>query len=296
MGLFPSAVFSFMCMCVPSHASGHTHGAQYSGTVPPRASEAKFGTTCWSESSHVSSFKNAIANPDAKVDWNKYSSDILSKDSFTTEDGKTIHGLVWRAKEPMGYLLVAQGTSMLAAEIFGSFKRFSDLGLDVYIYDFRGYGENSNIKTTFEGIISDYSVRLSELNKIEKYKQHYIYGISFGGVLFSNAIDGLHDDIDGVVFDSVPDKITFLAFCPWKMDPTKLLPKTCKNWLIVGAERDGVVGKGASKLAKKAKVRCGAQTKIEERYGHVFMDNHSTERLNAAKSHFGTLVRNNAER
>lgn len=275
--LFASVVF--LLMCISPHASGRD-----------------FDTICITENVLISAYKAGIYNPNAKVDWDKYSSDILSKDSFKTKDGETIHGLVWKAKNPIGYLLIAQGTSMLAAEIYDKFKQFSDFGLDVYIYDYRGYGKDSHVKTTLEGIISDYSVRLTELNKIEKYKEHYIYGISLGGVIFSNAIKKMHKEIDGAVFDSVPHAVPWYAFCPSKVDPINLLPETCKTLLIIGAEKDKVIGKRAAKLAKKAKAQCGAQTKIEEYFGHIFMDarSNTTERMNAALRHLQILVQNSA--
>ena len=41
---------------------------------------------------------------------------------------------------PTGYLLVAQGNAMLADQILGELQYFRKLDVDVYVYDYRGYG------------------------------------------------------------------------------------------------------------------------------------------------------------
>jgi hypothetical protein len=255
------------------------------------AQEREFETICWTEGALIEAYKDAIYNPQAKADMEKYI-DSLEMDSFQTKDGHTIRGLVWRASLPKGYLLIAQGTSMLAAEIYEQFKEFSDIGLDVYLYDYRGFGESNDIETTLEGMISDYSLRIRELNEVPIYKVHYILGISIGGVVFSNSIRDVHEEIDGVVFDSVPHKVPWYAFCPSKIDPIRLLPDSCENWLIIGAKKDSVIGRRASKLGRGATNSCGAQSKIEEHFGHVFMDTreNTIERITAAKHHFELLI------
>lgn len=261
--------------------------------LPLHAEQSGFKTICLTERALIAAYKAAIYNPQAKTDWEKYLHDGLEKDSFQTKDGKTIRGLVWRASQPTGYLLIAQGTSMLAAEIYERFKTFRDLGLDIYLYDYRGYGESIDIETTLEGIISDYAVRINELNAIPAYKEHFIFGISLGGVIFSNAIKDLHGEIDGVVFDSVPHAVPWYAFCPSEVDPIERLPDSCRNWLIIGANKDKVIGRRAARLAEGATEHCGAQSKIENHFGHIFMDSRSntSERMAAAKRHFALLIK-----
>lgn len=60
--------------------------------------------------------------------------------SFTTLDGRELGGYKLRAANPRGYLLVAQGNAMLADQIMGVLEFFRNSGLDVYAYDYRGYG------------------------------------------------------------------------------------------------------------------------------------------------------------
>ena len=265
------------------------------------AGEDGFRTTCLTESLLIRAYKAAIYDPHAKTDWERYAGDGLKQDSFRAEDGAVIRGLVWKAARPTpptslrGYLLVAQGTSMLAAEIYELFREFRDLGLDVYLYDYRGYGESGDAETTLAGIISDYAVRIRALNAIPEYKARYLFGISLGGIVFANAIGraggGLHREINGVVFDSVPHATPWYMFCPSRIDPVKLLPDSCRDWLVIGGDKDAVIGDRAAKLAKAA-ARCGAQSKIEKHFGHIFMDGHknTTERMSAAKRHFERLL------
>ena len=264
------------------------------------AGENGFQTTCLTESALIRAYKAAIYDPHAKADWERYAGDGLARDSFRARDGSVIRGLVWKAARPegaRGYLLVAQGTSMLAAEIYELFREFRDLGLDVYLYDYRGYGESGDAETTLAGIISDYAVRIRALNAIPEYQARYLFGISLGGIVFANAIrrisDGLHREINGVVFDSVPHATPWYMFCPSRIDPVQLLPDSCRNWLIIGGTKDAVIGNRAAKLAKAA-ARCGAQSKIEKHFGQVFMDGRkdTIERMSAAKRHFERLLEN----
>ena len=255
------------------------------------AGENGFQTTCLTESALIRAYKAAIYDPHAKTDWERYAGDGLTKDSFQAQDGSVIRGLVWKAARPKGYLLAAQGTSMLAAEIYELFREFRDIGLDVYLYDYRGYGESGDAETTLAGIISDYAVRIRALNAIPEYQARYLFGISLGGIVFANAIRGLHREINGVVFDSVPHATPWYMFCPSRIDPVKLLPDSCRDWLIIGGAKDSVIGSRAGKLAKAA-ARCGAQSKIEKHFGHIFMDGrkNTAERMSAAKRHFERLL------
>ncbi|MGH2397167.1 MAG: hypothetical protein ACRDFW_09295, partial [bacterium] len=83
------------------------------------------------------SFRLAAGAPDAKRLRSIRDSEHLS---FTTRDGRSLGGYKLRAVKPWGYLLVAQGNAMLVDHIIGEFQFFRDLGLDVYLYDYRGYG------------------------------------------------------------------------------------------------------------------------------------------------------------
>ena len=100
--------------------------------------------------------------------------------SFTTRDGRSLGGYKLRAVAPWGYLLVPQGNAMLADQIIGELQFFRNLGLDVYIYDYRGYGLSEG-KSRLKALISDYQEIIRALNA-QDYRRRFLYGISMGGI------------------------------------------------------------------------------------------------------------------
>ena len=64
----------------------------------------------------------------------------LEQIRFKTRDGIELGGYKLAAANPKGYLLVVQGNAMLADQLVADLQSFRDLGLDVYIFDYRGYG------------------------------------------------------------------------------------------------------------------------------------------------------------
>jgi alpha/beta superfamily hydrolase len=58
---------------------------------------------------------------------------------------------------------VAPGNAMLADQIMGELQFFRDLGLDVYIFDYRGYGLSQG-KSRLAALISDYREIIPWLN------------------------------------------------------------------------------------------------------------------------------------
>ena len=92
--------------------------------------------------------------------------------SFTTRDGRELGGYKLRADDPQGYLLVAQGNAMLADQIMGVLAFFRDSGLDVYVYDYRGYGLSEG-KSRLKAIVSDYREIVAALNA-QGYRRRYL--------------------------------------------------------------------------------------------------------------------------
>lgn len=105
---------------------------------------------------------------------------------FTTRDGRKLGGYKLRALNPQGYLLVAQGNAILADQIMGVLTYFRDAGLDVYVYDYRGYGFSTG-KSRLQAIVSDYRELVTALNA-QGYRRRYLYGMSMGGVILTNTV------------------------------------------------------------------------------------------------------------
>ena len=139
----------------------------------------------------------------------------LERLTFNTRDGITLAGYKLAAVNPTAYLLVAQGNAMLADQLIADLQTFRDRGWDVYIYDYRGYG-NSQGKSRLAAIVDDYGEIVAHLNT-QGYKQRLLYGISMGGVILLNAV-GKTDLYTRLVVDSSPARISNLG-CPEQYDP-----------------------------------------------------------------------------
>jgi hypothetical protein len=157
--------------------------------------------------------------------------------SFTTRDGRVLGGYRLRHAKPRGYLLVAQGNAMLADQIMGVLAFFRDSGLEVYVYDYRGYGLSEG-KSRLKAIVSDYREIVAALNG-QGYGHRYLYGMSMGGVILLNAV-GPNGEYDALVVDSSPSRISDLG-CPEEYDPVRNLPPDAAKLMLILGLRDRVV-------------------------------------------------------
>jgi len=189
--------------------------------------------------------------------------------SFVTQDGRKLGGYKLRASEPRGYLLVAQGNAMLADQIIGEFEPFRRRGLDVYLYDYRGYGLSEG-KSRLKAIVSDYRELVAALNA-QHYPRRFLYGMSMGGVILLNAV-GATNGYDAAVIDSSPSRISSLG-CPEAYDPVNQLPADCSRIkIIMGGERDHVVPPADIEEMAAIAQRCGAEVSRDPDYAHPFQD------------------------
>ncbi|MGH8646736.1 MAG: alpha/beta hydrolase [Gammaproteobacteria bacterium] len=169
---------------------------------------------------------------------------------------------------PWGYLLIAQGNAMLADQIIGEFQFFRDLGLDVYIYDYRGYGLSEG-KSRIKALVSDYQEITRALNA-QDYRRRFLYGLSMGGIILLDAV-GMSADYDALVIDSSPSRISPFG-CPAQYDPVNHLPMECSRMKIIIGLRDRVVPPAdIEELARKAQSR-GAEVLKQSEFAHPFQD------------------------
>jgi len=204
-----------------------------------------------------------VANPLAVADIPGF-----ERLTFNTRDGITLAGYKLAADNPKGYLLVAQGNAMLADQLVADLKPFRDRGWDVYIYDYRGYG-NSQGKSRLAAIVDDYREIVAQLNSLG-YKKRLLYGISMGGVILLNAV-GKTDLYTRLVVDSSPARISNLG-CPEQYDPVAHLPIDGARMMIVSGARDTVVPPGQmDELIRSARSR-GAQIQQDPEFAHPYQD------------------------
>ena len=188
--------------------------------------------------------------------------------SFATRDGRKLGGYKLRAENPQGYLLVAQGNAMLADQIMGALTFFRNAGLDVYVYDYRGYGLSEG-KSRLKAIVSDYREIVTMLNA-QGYHRRYLYGMSMGGVILTNAV-GPSEEYDALVVDSSPSRISGLG-CPEEYDPLRKLPQDASKLMLIIGLRDRVVPpQDIEEMAKIVQERGGLVLRSTE-FAHPLMD------------------------
>jgi alpha/beta superfamily hydrolase len=187
---------------------------------------------------------------------------------FTTPDGKRLGGYKLSTASPKGYLLVAQGNAMLADQLVADLQPFRDLGLDVYIFDYRGYGISQG-KSRLAGIVADYAAIVAHLNTLG-YSRQLLYGISMGGVILLNAV-GDSSAYTRLVVDSSPSRISHLG-CPERYDPVTHLPADGSRVMIISGAVDTVVPpRDMDELIRAARSR-GGRVLQDKDFAHPYQD------------------------
>jgi alpha/beta superfamily hydrolase len=187
---------------------------------------------------------------------------------FKPRDAIELGGYKLAAATPKGYLLVAQGNAMLADQLVTDLQLFRDLGLDVYIFDYRGYGISQG-KSRLAAIVADYAEIVSHLNSL-RYAKHLLYGISMGGVVLLNAV-GRSEAYSRLVVDSSPSRISDLG-CPERYDPVGHLPEDSSRLMIISGAEDTVVPpRQMGELMRVAGSR-GARVLQDKEFAHPYQD------------------------
>lgn len=124
---------------------------------------------------------------------------------------------------------------MLADYLPGWLAPLASTGLDVYVYDFRGYGRSGG-KSLFSDITLDYDEIIKTLDSTVPGR-HMLYGISFGGIVLLRSIaDGAA--YDAAVIDSVPSKLPVALNCDSSANPVNNLPKDSSHILLISGGKD----------------------------------------------------------
>lgn len=210
-------------------------------------------------------------HPDAsRVSGNK----LIERTKFTTADGKVLKGYKYQsqnenglATHPEGYILVALGNAMIADLMITALEPFSQRGYDIYIYDYRGYGESQG-KRRINAIIEDYKELVAHLNT--QYEKQLLYGISLGGAVMANVI-GSGVQYERAVIDSSPSRLSPHG-CPEWLDPAENIPDDATNLLVITGEIDSVLGPEMTSEFRDLAEQKGAAVFIGSNYAHPFMD------------------------
>lgn len=189
-----------------------------------------------------------------------------------TRDGRLLKGYRLKSTAAEGTIistvLVAQGNAMLADQLLDDLSSFSRAGIEIYIFDYRGYG-NSEGKRRLKAIVSDYKELFDRFSTSSEGKVS-LYGISFGGIVLLN-VAGAEVDFDRVVIDSTPSRVSSYG-CPESYDPVVNFPEDGARFLLISGGQDRVVPREDSQeLLDLGKAR-GASIETREEYAHPFMD------------------------
>ena len=192
----------------------------------------------------------------------------LEQIRFKTRDDIELGGYKLAAANPKGYLLVVQGNAMLADQLIADLQSFRDSGLDVYIFDYRGYGISKG-KSRLAAIAADYFEIVSYLNTLG-YAKRLLYGISMGGIVLLNAV-GRSQTYTRLVVDSSPSRISDFG-CPERYDPVVHLPEDSSRLMIISGAKDQVITPSQmDELVRVGGSRRG-RVLLEDEFAHPYQD------------------------
>jgi alpha/beta superfamily hydrolase len=220
---------------------------------------------------------------------------FIEPSKFKSSDGKTLRGYRYLSNNgyartsAKGYILVAMGNAMVSDQMIIMLKKFSQKSYDVYVYDYRGYG-NSEGDRRIKTIIEDYKEIVASLNKV--YERKLLYGISFGGAVMLNVI-GSGIEYDAAVIDSAPSFLSPFG-CPEWVDPVANLPKDASRFLIITAQKDSILPESLTAPLREIAKKRGAKTFIGKEYEHPFADKSldiHNERMERILNHLETKNR-----
>jgi alpha/beta superfamily hydrolase len=190
-----------------------------------------------------------------------------------TRDGRTLQGYRISAhpsgSAATGFMLFAQGNAMLADRLLGELATFAAPGVDVFVYDYRGYGRSQGTPR-LKAIVDDYRDIFHALGAGMPGGQRYLYGVSFGGLVLLNVIGG-RASFDRAVIDSTPSRVSPRG-CPEQYDPVRNLPPDASGLLVISGGRDGVVTPSEQAELRSAAASRGARVVSSESFAHPFMD------------------------
>lgn len=170
--------------------------------------------------------------------------------SLEAKDGVRLHGWWVSVPDPRGVVLFFHGNAGNVSHRLESIEIFANLGLDVLIIDYRGYGQSEG-RPSEEGTYLDARSALGYLDRNGwPREQVMVFGRSLGGAVA--AWLGAREPVGGVViesaFASVPDMAAKLY--PWlpvrwlsrfHYDTEKAVSRTSNPILVVHSPEDEII-------------------------------------------------------
>jgi len=192
-----------------------------------------------------------------------------------TRDGRTLRGYRLRSRLEEGAVrrtvLVVGGNAMLADQVLPAFTPLADAGLEVVVFDYRGYGASEG-KPRLLAIIGD-KLELARRLAEESAASLAFYGISMGGIVLANVLPHLPEaeQPERFVIDGSPARVSPYG-CPERFDPVANLPASTERLMFVGGEADTVVPLSDSRPLIEAIEAGGGRVEVRPDFAHPFMD------------------------
>ena len=142
--------------------------------------------------------------------------------SFNTSDGETLFGWWLPARRERGVMLFLHGNAGNMADRIESLKIFNSLGLSVFIFDYRGYGQSSGTSTE-NGLYEDSESAwryLTGTRGIDPMKI-VVFGRSLGGGV-ATWLTARHNS-RAVILESAFTSVHDLIFHHYPFVPVQLL-------------------------------------------------------------------------
>lgn len=144
--------------------------------------------------------KTVIFYPESELTTTPKDFDLLYEDVWFESQSLRLHG--WWVAHPQSRatVLYCHGNAGNISDRASKVKAFYDLGLSVFIFDYRGYGQSEGVPTE-NGLYADTAAAFEILKSYQKIEQPVlIYGASLGGV---PAIDlASREKVDGLIIDA----------------------------------------------------------------------------------------------
>ncbi len=192
-----------------------------------------------------------------------------------TRDGRRLAGYRLPTRAADGRtrrtVLVVGGNAMLADQILGELAFLTEAGLEVFVFDYRGYGASEG-RPRLLAIIGD-QLELARRLAVEGEGPLAFWGISMGGIVLANALAHLPEAArpERFVIDGSPARLSPFG-CPPAFDPVAGLPADTSGILFVGGERDTVVRLETSLELIRAIEAGGGRSLVRPDFAHPFMD------------------------
>jgi uncharacterized protein len=144
--------------------------------------------------------------------------------NFSSSDNVKLHGWFISVKNSIGVLLFCHGNAGNISHRLESIQIFSRLGLNVFIFDYRGYGQSQG-KMTENGAYLDAKAAWNYLTQIKNFNPNniIIFGRSLGGSIATKI--ALNNDQAALIIESTFTSAKDMAAKHYPFLPVRLLLK-----------------------------------------------------------------------